>query len=130
MEGLLNEDLLGQAIREAKSLLTRFQRHPLFNEMNTALERRHELPFITRTSQEDAGWGFMDCLYRTSSGWVLVDFKTDELGSPVALDAAVNTYTAQLLQYRLAATALLGKTPRSLMCFLNANRVVEVREVE
>jgi ATP-dependent helicase/nuclease subunit A len=130
MEGLLDEDLLGQAIREAKSLLTRFQRHPLFNEMNTALERRHELPFITRTSQEDAGWGFMDCLYRTSSGWVLVDFKTDELGSPVALDAAVNTYTAQLLQYRLAATALLGKTPRSLMCFLNANRVVEVREVE
>lgn len=129
MEGLLDEDLLHQAVREAHGLLIRFQRHPLFAEMDIALERRHEVPFITAASREDAGWGFMDCLYRTSSGWVLGDFKTDELRSPAALDAAVNMYTAQLVRYRQAAAALLGQTPRSIMCFLNANRAVEVREV-
>ena len=129
MEGLLDEGLQSQAVREAQGLLSRFQRHPLFAEMDTALERRHEVPFITSASEGDAGWGFMDCLYRTPSGWVLVDFKTDELRSPAALDAAVDRYTAQLVRYRQAAAALLGQTPRSIMCFLNANRAVEVREV-
>ena len=129
MEGLLDEVLMSQAIREAQSLLVRFQHHPLFYEMNTALERRHEVSFITKGTQEKVGWGFMDCLYRTSSGWALVDFKTDELRSPAALDAAVNKYTAQLLHYRQATIALIGQVPRSLMCFLNANRAVEVREV-
>ena len=67
MEGLLDEGLLSQAVREAQGLLSRFQRHPLFAEMDAALERRHEVPFITSASEGDAGWGFMDCLYRTPS---------------------------------------------------------------
>ena len=129
MEGLLDEGLLSQAVREAEGLLKRFQHHLLYAEMDTALERRHEVPFIASASEGDAEWGFMDCLYRTPSGWVLVDFKTDELRSPAALEAAVEKYTAQLVRYRQAAKALLGQTPRSLMCFLNADRAVEVREV-
>jgi hypothetical protein len=34
MEGLLDEGLLSLAVREAQGLLSRFQRHPLFAEMN------------------------------------------------------------------------------------------------
>jgi len=129
MEGLLDAGLLGLAVREAQRLLSRFQLHPLFAEMNTALERRHEVPFIGPASLEDAGWGFMDCLYHTPAGWVLVDFKTDELRSPAALEAAVEMYTAQLVRYRQAAEAILGQNPRALMVFLNANRTIEVREI-
>ncbi|MHB1119924.1 MAG: 3'-5' exonuclease, partial [Bellilinea sp.] len=129
MEGLLNEDLVNQAVHEAQTMLNRFQRHSLFVEMDTAIERHHEVPFIDATTQKGTSWGFMDCLYRTSAGWVLVDFKTDELRSQAELEAAVNIYSPQLLRYRQASIALLGKKPLSLMCFLNANRAVEVREV-
>ena len=110
--------MLKQAIREAQALLSRFQRHPLFAEMDAALERRHEVPFITSASEGDAGWGFMDCLYRIPSRWVLVDFKTDELRSPAALEAAVELYTAQLVRYRQAATVLLGSTSPFVNVFL------------
>lgn len=129
MEGLLNEGLVNQAVQEAQIMLNRFQRHSLFVEMNTAIDRHHEVPFIDPTSPKGTRWGFMDCLYRTVVGWVLVDFKTDELRSQAAIEEAVNMYSSQLVRYRQAATALLGKKPLSLMCFLNANRAVEVREV-
>lgn len=112
-----------------KTCHSRFQRHPLFAEMDAALERRHEMPFIGPASGQAAAWGFMDCIYRAASGWVLVDFKTDELRSQAALEAAVMMYTPQLLRYRQVAAALLPQPPRSLMCFLNVNRAVEVREL-
>ncbi|MBI9051784.1 MAG: UvrD-helicase domain-containing protein [Anaerolineaceae bacterium] len=130
MEGLLDDKMLNQAIHKAKVILERFQRHPLFSEIDSALERRHELPYISPATQEDAGWGFMDCLYRTAAGWVLIDFKTDELRSQAAIEEAVNMYSPQLLHYRQAATALLGKKPLLLMCFLNANQAVAVLEID
>jgi ATP-dependent exoDNAse (exonuclease V) beta subunit len=125
MEGLLEGALVERAVQEAENLLRRFQRQPLYAEMDAALERHHELPYI----ESAAEWGFMDCLYRTPQGWVLVDFKTDELRSPQAVDAAVEKYRPQLLRYRQAAEQLLGQAPRTRMCFLKVGKQVEVREV-
>jgi ATP-dependent helicase/nuclease subunit A len=125
MEGLLEGALVERAVQEAENLLRRFQRQPLYAEMDAALERHHELPYV----ESAAEWGFMDCLYRTPQGWVLVDFKTDELRSPQAVEAALEEYRPQLLRYRQAAERLLGEAPQTRMCFLNVGKEVEVRDV-
>jgi ATP-dependent exoDNAse (exonuclease V) beta subunit len=131
-EGLLDEALLHQAVLQAERLLARFQRHPLYAEINEALERHHEVPYTTRSpdgANGQAAWGFIDCLYRTPSGWLLVDFKTDELRDPPALDAAVINYRPQLERYRQAVENLIGEAPRSLMCFLNFERGIVIKEI-
>jgi ATP-dependent helicase/nuclease subunit A len=130
MEGLYGEGLLQQAIHEAEVLLQRFRQHPLFAEMNTALERQHEVPFLSTSSQGNVEWGFMDCLYRTQAGWKLVDFKTDELRNRMALAAAQEMYTPQMIRYRQAVEQWMGIVPRTLMCFLNVERTIELVEVK
>lgn len=129
MSGLLEERILHQAIHEAEALLKRFQQHPLYTEMNMALERQHEVPFLSASSQGNVEWGFIDCLYRTQSGWTLVDFKTDELRNRQALAAALEMYRPQMLRYRQAVDEWIGTSPKTVMCFLNIERKIEVVEV-
>ena len=129
MGGLLDERLLRQAIHEAEVLLQRFRQHPLYTEMNTALERQHEVPFLGASSQGNVEWGFMDCLYRTQEGWTLVDFKTDELRNRPALAATQEMNTPQIMRYRQAVEQWLGIAPKTLLCFLNAEKTIEVIEV-
>jgi ATP-dependent helicase/nuclease subunit A len=128
-EGLLDDDLLHQAVLQAENLLRRFQRHPLYSEMNDALERYHEVPFTSMSPKGQAEWGFMDCLYRTQTGWVLVDFKTDELRSQQALEAAIETYRPQLKRYQQVAENLIGESPQSRMCFLNFETTITTIEI-
>jgi ATP-dependent helicase/nuclease subunit A len=129
MGGLYDEGLLHQAIHEAEILLQRFRQHPLYTEMNTALERQHEVPFLGASSQGNVEWGFMDCLYHPQEGWTLVDFKTDELRNRLALAAAQEMYTPQIIRYRQAVEQWLGFTPKTLLCFLNVEKTIEVIEV-
>ena len=130
MEGLYDEHLLRQAIQLAEVLLERFQQHPLYNEMNTALERQHEVPFTGVSVQGNTEWGLMDCLYRTEVGWTLVDFKTDDLWNRQALKDAVDIYTPQIIRYRRAMEKWMEIAPRTLIFFLNLEGKIEVIEVK
>jgi ATP-dependent helicase/nuclease subunit A len=130
MEGLLEESLLRMALSDAESMLRRFQRHALYAEMAAALERHSELPYTGLSAEGRVEWGFMDCLYHTPQGWALVDFKTDQLRNRPAFEAAVVKYTPQLLRYRLAAEKMLKTSPRTMMCFLNVEGAVVVKEIE
>jgi ATP-dependent exoDNAse (exonuclease V) beta subunit len=98
--------------------------------MNNSLERQHEVPFLGASSQGNVEWGFMDCLYRTQTGWTLVDFKTDELRNRLALAAAQEMYTPQILRYRQAVEEWMGIAPRTMMCFLNVEKTIEVVEIK
>ena len=125
-EGLLAEDLLRQAVSAAEGLLRRFQAHACYAEINAALERRHEVPYVGTDTSGTLEWGFMDCLYRTPAGWTLIDFKTDELHNEAALAAAVERYRPQLERYSQAAAQMLGQPPRAQMVFLNVERQIVV----
>ena len=128
-EGLLEEDLIQKALWEAETLLRRFQGHPLFKEIDAAPERHHEVPYVGTDPKGGAEWGFMDCLYRAPGGWVLVDFKTDRLRDQAGLEENAAEYLDQLLRYRQAASRLLSAAPRALMCFLNVERSIVIREI-
>ena len=64
--------------------------------------------------------GIIDLLYRTDTGWVIVDFKTDDLRSNAEVAATIQRedYDKQILRYADAAAAQLGAPPKLLLVFL------------
>jgi len=53
--------------------------------------------------------GFIDLLYETPEGFVIVDYKTDRVPSEAELDAALHRYRLQGAAYALALTETLGQ---------------------
>ena len=114
--GLTEASAIGEALRETRRLLERFRAHPLFIEMDQAAERHHELPYVL-----GAEAGVMDVLYRVADGWVVADFKTDDVRDESALARVLPEYRAQLRRYAEAVTAQLHlpAPPRTQLIFLN-----------
>ncbi len=54
--------------------------------------------------------GFIDLLYETDDGLVVVDYKTDRAPGEQELEAALERYTPQGATYALAVEEALGRT--------------------
>ncbi len=121
--GLTDDAAIRKALSEAHRLLERFRAHPLFAEMNQARERHHELPYVL-----GGDTGVMDMLYRTSAGWAIADFKTDDLRDEAGLTQVLPKYRAQLRRYAEAVTGLLNlpAPPRAQLVFLNWREAVRI----
>ena len=116
--GLASQDQRSEAVRRARELLERFQMHPLWQEIDSALERHHEIPY-SRMVAELAETGYIDLLYRTASGWQLLDFKTDAIHNLTQRQALVGKYARQMQRYTGAVESLLGAQAQARMCFLD-----------
>ena len=125
--GLTDRAEIARTIGEARRLLTRFQAHPLYAEMSAA-ERYHEVPYCAILDGDSKSAGIVDALYRSNDQWTLVEFKTDEIRNPAALDDHIHRekYDQQVQTYANALTQLLGQKPRVLLVFLNCGREVRV----
>ena len=64
--------------------------------------------------------GIIDLLYRTKAGWVIADFKTDEIRSETEMWETIKRgkYNEQVARYADAVTTQLGQRPRALLVFL------------
>jgi ATP-dependent exoDNAse (exonuclease V) beta subunit len=63
--------------------------------------------------------GYVDLVYRTDAGLVVVDYKTDAWGSPADLDAKVERYRLQGASYALALETATGEpVARCVFLFL------------
>ncbi len=123
--GLTDEAEIDAAIHESRRLLERLRAHPIFTELDSA-ERHHEIPYFL-----PEGRGVIDLLYRTESGWHIVDFKTDEIHSDEEARSVIsqNGYDRQVARYAGAVASLLGtrtEPSRSVqakmrLVFLNVN---------
>jgi ATP-dependent helicase/nuclease subunit A len=107
-----------EAVRRARELLERFQLYWLWEELEKAEERHHELPY-SRLSADLTETGFIDLLYRTERGWQILDFKTDVIHSPAQKAALVLRYSRQMARYVLAVEKLLRVPVLARMCFLD-----------
>lgn len=118
--GITDERQLGHAARETTRLLRRFQESALFQEMNGATRRYHELPFSCRLDGRSVS-GVMDALYHREERWTVVDFKTDRIRDEAGLRQllARKDYKQQLLIYQDAVAQLLGEKPGAVLCLLN-----------
>jgi len=117
-EGIAQEEQIRTAVTEAMQLLTRFSEHPIRQEIETALERYHEVPYTVKAGKH-AESGYIDLLYRTASGWQLIDFKTDTIYNDQQRIGLISEYQKQLIRYRNAITKLLNAIPHSNICFLD-----------
>ncbi|MBN1666656.1 MAG: UvrD-helicase domain-containing protein, partial [Anaerolineales bacterium] len=124
--GLTDRAETNATIDTAARLLARFKRHPLWAEIEAA-ERYHEVPYALPGDR-----GIIDLLYRTPAGWVIVDFKTDEVRSELEMWATIraNGYDQQVNRYRQAVLAQLGQSPRALLVFLQVSGAIGLADIE
>jgi ATP-dependent helicase/nuclease subunit A len=71
--------------------------------------------------------GFVDLLYKTAEGYVVVDYKTDGVSSETQIDRAMQQYRVQGAAYALALEQQLGQPVVSFECvFVTPERVRSV----
>lgn len=116
--GLTSERQRVTAVRRAVELLGRLRAHPLWDEIDSADERYHEVAY-SRMVGERAETGYIDLLYRTQAGWQVVDFKTDSIRSSAEREALMAQYGRQMSRYADAVMGLLGEPAQVQICFLD-----------
>jgi ATP-dependent helicase/nuclease subunit A len=124
--GLIDPGQRERAIREAEKLLGRFREHDVFLEIDAASERMHEIPYTRPHPTWGSDSGRIDLLYRVNGAWRLIDFKTDEIRDDDDLANALDEHRLQVGRYAEAVQQLLGETPQTALCFLDAMGEVKV----
>ena len=127
-EGLINPTQRQAAIAKAETLLGRFRSSPICNEVDTALERHHEVPYSLSTGDK-LDIGAIDLLYRLENGWHLLDYKTDELDSETELARVMQDYCIQVGRYTAAFRKLHGPLISRRVCFLDYRNEIKLLEV-
>jgi ATP-dependent exoDNAse (exonuclease V) beta subunit len=118
-EGLVETSQRKRAIRLAHKLLERFKGHSLYEEIEVATDRHHEIPYTRAISNAWSDSGVIDLLYRVNGQWKLIDFKVDEVRNEESLEEAMNSYRPQIRRYVQAARDLLGTEVAPALCFLD-----------
>jgi len=128
--GITDRQQLRHASRESQRLLARFQAHPLFQEMDGATRRLHEVPYSIPAPDGDTENGIMDALYMRDGVWTIVEFKTDAVRNQTEFERILDEtdYLIQTQRYVNAAEQLLGQRPRALLCMLNYSGTVSAVE--
>ena len=120
--GLSDARMIRNARRRVRRLLRNLTESDLWAEIQAAAQRMHEVPYAYLDPDGSASArGTIDLLYRTGDGWTLVDFKTDRTKDRAHMEAIIQEkgYDEQVRRYAEAVQAILGATPRALLCFLD-----------
>lgn len=111
--GLTDLQEIRDAVREATGLLHKFMRSNLYREMEQAVVRRHEVPFVVQWEGRMVH-GALDSMCQSANGhWFIVDFKTDrfrEKGTD-AKEYALKEYGVQLALYQYAVATQFSDVP-------------------
>ena len=84
-------------------------RSDLWGRARTSAACHHEVPYQL-LEDDDGGTivrGVIDLVFREATGWVIVDYKTDDRNTPI--DALVEHYSAQVRDYARAWALLTGE---------------------
>ncbi len=128
-QGYYQLEQVTQALDVVISCLLRLEKNSLFNEIDSAELRLHEVPYAAGQADSFAA-GRLDLLYQNELGWHLLDFKSDRLENVSNLDEEVlAAYQEQLRRYALAVQLYIGVLPSARICFLNAGEQLELVEV-
>jgi len=122
--GMIDETLIRKAISKVERLLDRFQRSPIYQELEEADLRRMELPYSIKVDQ-----GFktkrIDLIYRCQGEWKLLEFKTDHIRDRSSLGEVLPEYQSQVKEYQDAVEAFLGTRPQAWIVFLDLENDIE-----
>ncbi len=111
--GLTDPEETRDAVREATGLLHKFVRSELYLEMERAVVRRQEVPFVVQWEGRTVH-GALDALCQSADGrWSIVDFKTDRIREK-GIDIRAYTldhYGVHLALYQHAVPMEFGDVP-------------------
>ena len=128
--GILDLDQRQRAIQTAQQYLFRLQQHPIYEEINLASKRFHEVPYEIQDEPQNER-GRLDILYLTEQGWKIIDFKTDYLRTLSDLDEERRSaYRAQLSRYQNSVYQQLKENPIAQFCFLNCGNAIQIVNLE
>ena len=130
--GLSDPAEIHAIVQESRRLLERLRIHPLFAELDSA-ERHHEVPyFLPAKYPQGDERGVIDLLYRTESGWYIIDFKTDEIRSKEEAWATIQRagYDAQVRRYARAVADQLKVQAKMRLVFLNVENRLKIFDLE
>ena len=109
----------------------RFRADPHYGEIDSALERRHEIPYSRQLDNGMPSTGVIDLVYRgTDMRWRIVDYKTDEIQDDAQFTELVEKYTPQIIRYRESFMQLLSQPAETWLCFLNYTNQVRWEQVQ
>lgn len=129
-QGYYNSDQITPAVELVCHCLRRLANHPLFHEIDHAEQKMHEIPYaIEQSGQFEAGR--VDLLFKTKTGWHLLDFKSDHLKTLAdCREEVLSEYRQQLRRYANVVQQLVGEVTSARICFLNAGDQLELLEVD
>jgi ATP-dependent helicase/nuclease subunit A len=129
-KGLVDRHQVAHAMRRTHRLLMQLRNNPLFEYLDAAEQRLHEVPYaLERDGRVDSGK--IDLLVRRDGVWTIVEFKTDEIRHRADFERLQRKrdYAPQARRYAAAAQQLLGTRPRCLLCMLDYRRTTRVYAV-
>ena len=110
------------AVGAASRILSNLRSHPLYEQIQQAQRRYHELPFIVNSAVGTLH-GVIDLLYQNSQDeWHLLDWKTERVLSNEAGERA-RQHMKQLAVYSRAAEIVVGVRAEVWIVFLNPDLV-------
>ena len=106
---ILSEDE-GKAVRA--SSISKFYSNELYSRLSKAKNIKREVPFTYAKKDQDGDHqiiqGIIDCLFEEEGGWVLLDYKTDNVQGIADIGQEMaSRYGVQLAVYQEAAEAIL-----------------------
>jgi ATP-dependent helicase/nuclease subunit A len=130
MEGLVDQDERDMTIAQAKELLNRFRTDSRFEEINSAPERHHEVPYSRMLDNGLPTTGIIDLVYRKSDQWQIVDFKTDHIENETQCNELRDKYASQVIRYHESFKRLAGHAAESWICFLNFGNQIHWERID
>jgi len=109
-------------IASAIEMVERVLRLPLMDEARTATRLFREV-LLTGNAAAGRVQGKADLLFEQGGEWRVVDFKTDRVDGPDALQE----HAAQLAGYVVSLVGVVGAQVRSSICLVRRGEVVEFR---
>jgi ATP-dependent helicase/nuclease subunit A len=129
--GVADPRMLANAINQSRRLLVRFEAHPLFEEMDQADRRLHEISYsVAKNGSVESGK--IDALYLHNGVWTIVEFKTDEARDERRFRELLEEkkYVEQARRYARAVSHLMGEEARSILCMLNYGGAVRIHSID
>ena len=131
-EGLASSGSVSHAVKRSETMISNLLSHPLYEQINFAKKRYHELPF-SYVSPIGPLHGVIDLIYQSANGdWHLIDWKT-EWTPESEIEEVIGDFIPQLAAYKMAVKDTMSIESEATICFLYPKcftRTITAEEIE
>ena len=124
--GIIDPQAIQSGFRRVRQILDRFNGTELYQRMEGAEIKLHEVPFSFLDRGNSLRLGSIDALFKEGGRWFLVEFKSDRIRTGSEIDWSTVDYVQQVEEYLDAAERLIDQRPAPILCFLDYGERVKL----